>query len=677
MEETIQPAEDVVDAMPEVLSLAYSFPQVGRREWEEQVVRVLNRRRPADRQLSVEQCLEALRTRTVEGLQIEPVYSPARSDHDLGDHDLGEPHRARTDLGEPGVAPFRRGTSVRTAGSWDVRALHDDPDTAAGADAVLTDLERGATSLWVRVGQGAVAPDDLGRLLAGVELDLAPVVVSSEDDQQASARALLAVSTERGVPLAPGSNLGLDPLALAAVTGRPVEPAGVGELARRVLADHPGVRALTVDATAYHDAGGADVDELGLAIAGGIAHLRLLDAAGVDPTTAADQIDFRVSASADQFLTIARLRALRVLWSRVLQECGVPAPRRGARQHAVTSWRMLTRDDPWVNMLRATTATFAAAVGGAEAVTVLPFDHVHGYPDAFSRRVARNTQVILAEEAGIGRVTDPAGGSGYVESLTDDLAARAWELVQRVEAEGGLVRALDGSSLVADVLAASSAERARRIADRSAPITGVSSFPAVDEAPLERVPRPEPVSGGLPRVRDAAVFEALRDRSRAHAEQHGAPPQVVLAGIGSRRDFGARETFTASLLAAAGIRGVLVEGTDTEVFAAAVRDTGSPVAILTSSADRYAEHGPDVARALRDAGATQVLLAGAERELTPRRADGDSDPDPAPAPDGRPTPGAGTDGPLADGPLVDGTVHAGMDVVAFLDALLDTLEVAR
>ncbi|PZU43618.1 MAG: methylmalonyl-CoA mutase small subunit [Arsenicicoccus sp.] len=616
--------------MPEVLSLAYSFPQVGRREWEEQVVRVLNRRRPADRQLSVEQCLEALRTRTVEGLQIEPVYSP--SDHD----------RARTDLGEPGVAPFRRGTSVRTAGSWDVRALHDDPDTAAGADAVLTDLERGATSLWVRVGQGAVAPDDLGRLLAGVELDLAPVVVSSEDDQQASARALLAVSTERGVPLAP------------------------------VLADHPGVRALTVDATAYHDAGGADVDELGLAIAGGIAHLRLLDAAGVDPTTAADQIDFRVSASADQFLTIARLRALRVLWSRVLQECGVPAPRRGARQHAVTSWRMLTRDDPWVNMLRATTATFAAAVGGAEAVTVLPFDHVHGYPDAFSRRVARNTQVILAEEAGIGRVTDPAGGSGYVESLTDDLAARAWELVQRVEAEGGLARALDGSSLVADVLAASSAERARRIADRSAPITGVSSFPAVDEAPLERVPRPEPVSGGLPRVRDAAVFEALRDRSRAHAEQHGAPPQVVLAGIGSRRDFGARETFTASLLAAAGIRGVLVEGTDAEVFAAAVRDTGSPVAILTSSADRYAEHGPDVARALRDAGATQVLLAGAERELTPRRADGDSDPDPAPAPDGRPTPDADT-----DGPLVDGTVHAGMDVVAFLDALLDTLDVAR
>lgn len=117
MEETIQPAEDVVDAMPEVLSLAQSFPQVGRREWEEQVVRVLNRRRPADRQLSVEQCLEALRTRTVEGLQIEPVYSPARSDHDLGDHDLGEPHRARTDLGEPGVAPFRRGTSVRTAGS--------------------------------------------------------------------------------------------------------------------------------------------------------------------------------------------------------------------------------------------------------------------------------------------------------------------------------------------------------------------------------------------------------------------------------------------------------------------------------------------------------------------------------------------------------------------------------
>ncbi|WP_130011421.1 methylmalonyl-CoA mutase family protein [Serinicoccus sediminis] len=631
MEEPIQPAEDVVDAMPEVLDLASSFPEVTREQWEEQAVRVLNRRRPADRQLSAEQCLDALRTRTVDGLTIEPLYPSSEGD-----------------LGQPGVAPFRRGTTVRTGGAWDVRALHDDPDTTAGADAVLADLERGATSLWVEVGAGAVAPSDLGRLLSGVELGLAPVVVSSEDDQGTAARALLAVSVERGVPLAPGSNLGLDPVAHAAITGRPVDVAGVGELAAYVRTRHPGVRAVTVDGCVYHDAGGSDVDELALSVAAGIAHLRILDAAGVGPAQAADQVDFRVSAGADQFLTIARLRALRVLWARVLQECGVPERQRGARQHAVTSWRMLTRDDPWVNMLRATTATFAAAVGGAEAVTVLPFDHVHGFPDAFSRRVARNTQVVLAEEAGIGRVTDPAGGSGYVESLTDDLAARAWEVVQRVEAEGGLVHALDHSSLVQDLLAASREERARRVADRTAPITGVSSFPAVDETPLVRVPRPARATGGLPRVRDAAVFEALRDRSSAHAERHGAPPQVLLAGIGARRDFGARETFTTSLLAAAGIRGNLVEGTDPQVFATALQELGPPVAILTSSADRYAEHGPAVARALREAGARRVLLAGSEREL-------------------------GSDA----APLVDGTVRAGMDVVAFLDGLLDTLEVAR
>ncbi|WP_298886790.1 methylmalonyl-CoA mutase family protein [uncultured Serinicoccus sp.] len=652
MEETIQPAEDVVDALPEVLALASTFPAATREQWEEQVVRVLNRRRPADRQLSAEQCLDALRTRTVDGLTIEPLYPPVEGD-----------------LGEPGVAPFRRGATVRTGGAWDVRALHDDPDTAAGAEAVLTDLERGVTSLWVRVGAGAVAPADLGRLLSGVELGLAPVVVSSEDDQGTAARALLAVSVERGMPLAPGSNLGLDPLAHAAVTGTPVDVAGVGELTRRVVADHPGVRAVTVDACVYHDAGGSDVDELALAVAAGISHLRVLEAAGVGPEQAADQLDFRVSAGADQFLTIARLRALRVLWARVLQECGVPAARRGARQHAVTSWRMLTRDDPWVNMLRATTATFAAAAGGAEAVTVLPFDHVHGYPDAVSRRVARNTQVVLAEEAGIGRVTDPAGGSGYVESLTDDLAARAWELVQRVEAEGGLIRALDHSSLVQEVLAASREERARRVADRTAPLTGVSSFPATDEAPLARVPRLAPVTGGLPRVRDAAVFEALRDRSRAHEQEHGAPPQVLLVGIGTRRDFGARETFTVSLLAAAGIRGVLVEVVDgdTEVLRAAVRDVGSPVAILTSSAERYAEHGPALARALREAGAATVLLAGSEREL------GDTDERPSYADTSE---DAGADD-RPDAPLVDGTVRAGMDVVAFLDDLLDTLEVAR
>ncbi|MFK5690791.1 methylmalonyl-CoA mutase small subunit [Ornithinimicrobium sp. LYQ92] len=628
MEESIQPAEAVVEAMPEVLRLGADFPAPTREQWEAQVARTLNRRRPPDRQLDLEQCLESLRTRTVDGLRIEPLYE-----------------RDERTLGMPGEAPFRRGLSVGSGqmDAWDVRALHDDPDAGAGHDAVLTDLERGATSIWVKVGSGAVAPGDLAQVLGGVELDLAPVVVSSEDDQVGAARALLEVCRERGGRGVAG-NLGLDPIGLAAVTGTAVDLSPVAELTRETGAEHPGMRALTVDAGVFHDAGAADVDELAFALATGVDYLRALEAAGVAPAQGVGQIDFRVSAGADQFLTIARLRALRQLWARVGEACGVPAEHRGARQHAVTSWRMLTRDDPWVNMLRVTTATFAAVAGGAEAVTVLPFDHVHGYPDAFSRRVARNTQVVLAEESNIGRVTDPAGGSWYVESLTDQLAERAWELFQRLEAEGGMARALTGSTLVSDTLAASRAERADRIAHRSAAITGVSTFPAAPAPPLPRTPRPEPAGGGLPRVRDAAVFEALHDRA---AGAEGA--RVFLATLGLRRDYGARETFASGLLAAAGIATTATESTDPAEQADGFTASGSMVALLCSSPALYAEHGPAVARALRQAGARKVLLAGSAHEL----------------------------GDAEEQTLVDGTVRTGMDAVAFLDDLLDTLEVPR
>ena len=637
MEETIQPAEEVVEAMPEVLALAEGFTGATREQWEAQVVRTLNRGRPDGAQLDAEQCLDRLRTRTIGGLQVEPLYTGAV-----------------TELGEPGRAPFRRGSrpAAGAMDAWDVRALHDDPDVATTREAVLADLERGATSLWLVVGDSAIAAAALPDVLSGVELDLAPVVLSSEDDQIGAARALLEVCRERGTTLAPGSNLGLDPVALAAVTGSEVDVAHLGDVVREAAA-HPGTRALTVDATCFHDAGGSDVDELALALATGVAYLRALEEQGVDPATAAEQLEFRVSASADQFLTIARLRALRVLWARVGEACGIPEEQRGARQHAVTSWRMLTRDDPWVNLLRATTAVFAAAAGGAEAITVLPHDHVHGYPDAFSRRVARNTQVVLAEESNIGRVADPAGGSWYVESLTDDLAAAAWATFQRIEKAGGVVAALAGGT-VAELLEASRRERADRLARREAAITGVSSFPAIEEQPLERRRRPGRAGGGLPRERDAEVFEALRDRSARHAETVGAPPTVLLAALGTRRDFGARETFTTSLLAVGGVRAHLVEGAEglsAEALGDALTATGArePVAIVCSSPAQYAEHGAASAQALRDAGAGRVLLAGSVSEL--------SDP-------------AGEE-------LVDGTVHAGMDVVAFLADLLDTLGVAR
>ncbi|MDO5501119.1 MAG: methylmalonyl-CoA mutase family protein, partial [Propionibacteriaceae bacterium] len=611
-----------------------------------------NRGRPQGRELDLDAAMGRLRTTTVEGIQIEPLYLPD-----------GRP------LGYPGVMPFDRGTTLRTGDmeAWDVRQLHEDPDPQTSRDAVRTDLERGVTSVWVRTGSDAVAPGDLSEVLADVLLDLAPVVVSSREDQAAAADALLQVWGERtGDGAVAGGNLGLDALGLAALTGQ--APADLltaqRERVTAVLRDRPGgaVRSITVDVLPYHEAGASDGDEIALALATGVAYLRDLEEAGISPADAVDQIDFRVSATADQFLTIARLRALRRVWARVGEVCGVPERRRGARQHAVTSWRMLSRDDAYVNVLRATSATFAASAGGAEAVTVLPFDSLHGLPNAFSRRLARNVQIVLAEESNIGRVNDPAGGSTYVETLTDQLAEKAWAWFQQLEAAGGLTAvAAAGWAPVTDRLAASAAERDRRLSDRSAPLTGVSMFPQLTEPVIERRPRPEPPASRLPRRRDAEPFEALRDRSAAFEQEHGAPPTVLLAALGTRRDYGARETFTTSLLAVAGIRAHLVEGdgSDPGVFAEALRETGSSVAVLCSSPTRYAEHGADVARALREAGADQVLIAGRVAEL------GED-------PGGR-TPDGGGDGI----PLVDGNLAAGLDTLPFLSSLLDTLEAAR
>ncbi|MEN0069696.1 MAG: methylmalonyl-CoA mutase small subunit [Propionicimonas sp.] len=611
------------------LLLAGDFDTPTREDWEAEVLKVLNRRRPEGKELTIDQAMARLRTTTVDGLTIEPLYT--------------ETERV---LGHPGVTPFTRGTLVKTSPmtTWDIRQLHEDPDVAFTRAQVLTDLERGASSLWLRVGSDAIAVEDLATVLDGVQPDLAPISVSSVEDQVAAAKALVAYWKAVGAHHARG-NLGLDPLALAARTGQEPDLGPLAEWVSATLAELPAVRALTVDVLPYDDAGAGDVDQLAFAIATGVEYLRNLAAAGISPADAFGQLAFRVSANADQFTTIARLRALRRLWARVGEVSGVPEGARGAVQHAVTSWRMVTRDDPWVNLLRGTIATFAAAVGGAEIITCLPFDAAQGLPEEFSRRLARNTQLLAAEESNIGRVSDPAGGSWFVESLTDQLAAKAWASFQEIEAAGGTAAAL-AAGLVAGKIATTAAERGKRLASRKQPITGVSMFPKPDEEPLTVRERPAaPQRQGLAPRRDSEVFEALRDRSAAA----DAKPAVFLACLGARRDFGARETFISALLGVAGIERPSSEGGSTEEIVAKVTGSGATQVILCSSAKVYAAQAIEVARALKEAGVPTVFIAGRKTETGADDVDS----------------------------VIDGEVFDGMDVVAFLDQTMDRIGVAK
>lgn len=581
-----------VDPAGDVERLGLDPPHTGdmRAAWERAAAQVLRRAGRLGQDDPDSVVWQALTAQTADGVELTPLGTPEQ----VGD---------LPPTGLPGRAPFTRGTaSARPA--WDVRARHADPDAATTRDAALADLEGGSTSLWVAAGSGGVAVSDLAAALEQVHLDLAPVVLDAPDDPVAAADAYAAVLADRDVAPAPGTNLGGDPYAAAirsaTATSRDDARQVVTPLAER--ASHLGTYALAVDGTAVHDAGASDVQELAYALAAGAAYLRDLTGAGYAVDDALGLMEFRYAATCEQFPTIAKLRAARRLWHRVAELSGAGEARRGQVQHAVTSAPMLTRYDPYVNMLRTTVAAFAAGAGGAAAVTVLPFDAALGLPDAFSRRIARNTSCLLLAESHVAAVTDPAGGAHAVERLTDDLARAAWAEFGRIEETGDLAAVLEDGSLL-DAVGRTATARAERVATLRQPIVGVSEFPSLGDSPPDRRPHPE---GAARPDRYAAPFEKLRDD----------PVQtpVFLATMGTVAAHTARASYLTNVLATGGMDAVAAgatEGVDDVVRAyAAVLPTGAPVVALAGSDEAYAAWGADLVRALRESGARWVLLAG-------------------------------------------------------------------
>ena len=488
-------------------------------------------------------------------------------------------------------------------GAWDVRTQLEVPEGGekAANEAALVDLENGATSLLLHL-DGDAAPD-WATLLDGVLLDLAPVVLDRPSTEQVESFATFLEGHDG--PVHPGTNLSLDVQTIEML------PHGVredGATAHDVLAPvvrrafQLGVRALVVDGTALHDRGASDAQELGWAVATGVAYLRLLAAEGFPVDEAARTIELRLAATDEQLPTIAKLRAARRLWARVLEASGASEGTSGELSlHVVTSRPMMTRRDPWVNMLRGTVAAFSAGVGGADAVTVVPFDEPLGLPDAFGRRIARNTSSVLVEESHLAVVSDPAGGAYAVERLTDDLAVAGWEELGRIESDGGALAdaARDG---VKERVRAVAEQRDAQVADRSRPLTGVSEFPKLDEVLPERAPAP-------PRY--------VRRYGWAYEELRGAPAEqpVFLATMGPVAAHTARATFVTNLLAAGGVA-VEVAGPTDGVEQVLSMYAGQPVVCLAGTDTAYAEWGADLVAALREAGASYVVLAGKPGERT-------------------------------------------------------------
>jgi methylmalonyl-CoA mutase len=624
-----------VDDAP--LALAAEFPTVTEQRWRASVDAVLTRGKdvPPER---LERLFEkVLTTRTDDGIVLRPLYtaSPAGTDS------------------LPGQSPFVR--SGRPQGplpnGWDVRARVSghDPDPAV---TVLAELRNGATSVWLDLPDEAVDVDGLDAMLAGVHLEMVPLVLSGADPV-AAADALRALWERRGLTLAEVAGcLGFDPLGAAArsgsVAGVPDGLAAAAEAARRVAGSD--VRVLVVDATVYHDAGASQADEVALALATGVEYVAALTAAGLEVDEAFRAVEFRLAATDVQFPTMATLRASRRAWARVAQVWGASEPVGAQRQHAVTSRAMLTRHDVWVNLLRTTVACFAAGLGGADAVTVLPHDARlktdHG-PDDLARRLARNVSAILVEESHLARVVDPAGGSWFVEHLTEALAHRAWERFQQLQAAGGMTAAID-AGLVRSWLEDARRQREARVARRVAPITGVSEFPLLDEQVPPPVDEPASAPGadgpGLRLHPYAEPFEHLRDRAAALGS-----PTVFLATLGPLAEHTARASFCTNLFAAGGVRAVDAGTVTAQDVAAAFAASGARLACVVGSNERYASEAVEVARALAAQAPARLYLAG--------------------------DPGGLSDDLGAAG--VQGYVVLGEDAVALLDDALAALEGTR
>jgi methylmalonyl-CoA mutase len=519
---------------PGALALASADDDWTRADWEKAAAAVLRKSRRLGDDDPDGAAWQALTRTTYDGIAISPLGTP-----DLLDD--------RATSGRP----------TRIAG-WEIRS-----EVSTNADA-LVDLAGGVTSLWLRAG----STPDWTTVLEGVLLDLAPVVLDGVDPEGF-------LSYAAGRELAAGTNLGFD------------ARAATGEQA--ALAMSAGVLGFVVDATVVHDLGATDVQELGYAMSVGAQALRALTDGGLPIDDAAALIEFRLAVTDEQFPTIAKLRAARRLWARVLELSG--ATSHGMRQHAVTSRPMMSAYDPWVNMLRTTVAAFAAGVGGADAITVVPFDSPLGRPDAFGRRIARNTSALLISESHVARVTDPAGGAYAVEKLTDDLAVAAWELFGRLD---------EGADLM-PLIAAAAAERDREVATRTRPITGLSEFPNLAETRPDR----EGADDGVRRY--GAAFEALRaDPPTAH---------VFLATLGPVAAHTARAGFALNLLAAGGVA-VDVAGATAGVDDVVAAYDGQSVVCLAGTDAAYAEWGEAAASALREAGAGRVVVAGRPTSTT-------------------------------------------------------------
>lgn len=605
-------------------------------------------------------------SKTLDGFEVQPLYSEFNGDNEY-----------------PGVAPFTRGSdAVPAEEGWEIRQEFSHPDLKTTNAQILRDLERGVSGISLvldhgfarghndAVKRGVPIRDgkDLESALQGVHLSMVGFSAQAGINAHGLLAALADYAARSGQKLKDlRGTLGYDPVSQLLADGTVAADAkrlfDLGaDLAHFCRSNAPKLRPILVSGRSVQEAGASEGQEIAWALALGIEWMRALTSRGLSANDAAQSITFQVSVARDIFLEIAKLRAMRHVWARALEAIGVDEAFRAIELNARGSNATLSQRDPWVNMLRITGHTFSASLGGAQSVTTPSFDEAIAIPEEFGRRIARNTQLILRDESHLVRVQDAAGGSFYLESMTQNYAKIAWETMQSIESAGGAIAYAVAGALTQKV-ADARGHREKQIATRRLALTGVSEFPNLTEKPVEAAAlspvQPQAATGeagataqaiakgafdgsvanaaiedlkqgantlailqaltteaatnapALPAIRYAGPWEELRDAADGLAAKQGGFPQLFLANIGRIPEHRPRSSYAQNLFAAGGIHAENNDGFPAiDQAVDAFKASGLNVACICSTDAQYADVAAPLAKALKAAGARQVILAG-------------------------------------------------------------------
>lgn len=605
-----------------ILDLSDKFADNSRETWEALLPGAKDT--PPDHQ-AIAAALAKISKTTLDGICVRPLYSREKNTSGFT------------------PASARRGAAA-TPAPWDIRQIIRTTDPATGNQEILQELQRGSTSIHLVPAQNRATSgialqtaSDLEALLDGVYLDLIGIGIEPSGRVNNAIEWLFKLANKRAVESA---NLRVacnvdpfaDPFAATVCANHDVaDTQAMVNLARRCDSDYPAVTSVAVDTRQWHNLGANTVQELGIACATSIHHLKALLAGGLDLAAAQKQMVIHLAIDADFFTGIAKLRAMRELSAYICQRfsdnensrAGVSPEVAKAYIHAHTSQRMLSRLDADNNQLRNTLACSAAAIGGADCISVEAHystqqqDYPLNQPAEFSRRVARNIQMVLLEESNLHRVADPLGGSPFIESLTSELVAGAWQVLQQIEHEGGISASIQSGSLIKKINETQQ-QRQKHLATRKSPMVGVSEFASLQQQPFD------PGENKQDLKRTSEPFEALRLASWQHEKLHGQKPVVLLLNVGPGSDYRGRAGFSRNFLASAGISSVQseleqagkVDSAFTEKLKSELISAGTSVITLCSSDQCYAALDARFFTVLREAGATRVVLAGRSKTLT-------------------------------------------------------------